>query len=300
MLGLTEYNTLGTANQTGASVYREQRGWGVAAWFGEHPYRRHRWTFGVDGSFDTSSFRFDDGSGWRTTQAGGTVVLTSPPSLNQYVNQRLGLAYARETIDDVRGPTRPPNSHSVQTYLGVSWDRYRWKDLVPSGIKGEVFVGFGLLAGPAVAQPRHSAEVTAIGALPFGATTVLMARASGTVRTRGNPLFSSLLGSIQGVRGLEDALYRNWVQTYANVELRQSVRIAPRWALQAVLFADAAVFERLTAAGGRGQAETAFGTGLGGRIVPTWLANVVVRVDGARLVLPEPRWFVQFGLSQYF
>jgi hypothetical protein len=36
------------------------------------------------------------------------------------------------------------------------------------------------------------------------------------------------------------------------------------------------------------------------RLVPTWLAELVVRVDAGRLVAPEPRWFVQLGLNQYF
>lgn len=300
MLGLTEYNTLGTANQTGVTIYREQRGWGVAGWYGEHAYRRHRWTFGVEGSLDTAGYRFEDGNGWRSTQGGGALILTSPPSFSDWFNQRLGVAYSREAIDDVRGPTRPPNSHSFQTFLGFSWDRFRWKDLVPVGLKSELVLGAGILVGPAVAQPRHSGELSVIAAVPLSKTTVLMARASGNVRTRGNANFSSLVGSIYGVRGLEDALYRNWIQSFVNVELRQSLPIARRWALQGVLFTDAAVFERVTAAGDRGAAMSAIAAGAGARVIPTWLASTVLRVDGSRLFHPAPRWFVQVGLSQYF
>ena len=155
-------------------------------------------------------------------------------------------------------------------------------------MRAEVFVGTGMLVGPEVAQPRHSVESSMTGALPLGSTTVLMARVAGAAFTRGNPNFSALLGSISGVRGLEDSLYRNWIQAFANVELRQSVRIAKRWALQGVVFADGAGFERLTAAGDRGKPLGAFATGIG------------ARVDASRLHAPETRWFYQLGFSQYF
>ena len=226
--------------------------------------------------------------------------MTSPPWRGDHASWALDVEYGREVIDDVKGATRPPDSHVVRSYLGFTWDQYRWKDLVPRGFRAEAFVGTGILFGPAVAQPRHSVELSSIFAIPLGPLTVLMGRVAGSALTRGNPNFSSLLGSIRGVRGLEDAFYRNWIQTYANIELRQSFHIARRWALQAVAFTDAAVFESLTAAGGRGNFHGAFSAGVGGRLVPMWLANTVLRVDGARLVAPEMRWFVQTGLSQYF
>jgi hypothetical protein len=264
-------------------------------------YRRKRWSFGADASFSTAGYRFEDGNEWRSTMASATIAMTSPPSLlSEYFNQRVGLSYSRETIHDVRGPTRPPDSHVVQMLLGFSWDHYRWKDLVPYGVKGELVLGSGLLAGPVVPQPRHSAELFMVAAVPFGRTTVLMSRLNAAAMTRGNPLFSALVGSIQGVRGLDDALYRNWIQAFTNIELRQSLPIASRWALQGVLFADGALFERITADGGRGEASRALATGAGARLIPTWLAGVVLRFDVSRLLQPEQRWFYQLGLSQYF
>lgn len=56
----------------------------------------------------------------------------------------------------------------------------------------------------------------------------------------------------------------------------------------------------MTPEGGRGQAMSAISTGIGARLIPTWLANVIVRVDGSRLLHPDPRWFGQLALSQYF
>lgn len=300
MLGLTEYNILGTGNQLGAAVSREQRGWAVSGQYYEHPYRRRRWSFGVDGSLSNASYRFGDGNGWRSTQGGGWVGMTSPPTLSDYVNFRLGIGYSREVISDVLGDTRPPDGQAIRSMLGVSLDRYHWEDLVPRGVKTSLELASGVLVGPPVAQPRHSAELWAIGALPLSPSTVVMARLSGTVLTRGSANFSALLGSIEGVRGLEDSLYRNWLQAYANVELRQSIRVARRWALQGVLFCDGALFERMTAAGGRGEATSALGAGAGARLVPTWLAGLVLRVDVSRLFVPEQRWFHQLALSQYF
>jgi hypothetical protein len=99
---------------------------------------------------------------------------------------------------------------------------------------------------------------------------------------------------------LRDALYFTWLQAVVNVELRQSLRLGRRWALQVVGFTDAALFEPMTAVGARAPAEHALSLGAGLRVVPTWLSAIVLRVDGARLVAPEGAWFVQLGLSQYF
>lgn len=299
MLGLTEYNFLGTANQAELKVSREQRGFGIAGRYEEHVFRRSRWSFGGDGSFSTARYRFEDGNGWRSTAAQTSVWFTSPP-LGDYAQWILALEYGRELIDDVQGTTRPPDSHTIRSYMGLTWNQFRWKDLVPRGVRADLFVGTGMLVGPAVAQPRHSVESSMTAALPLGTTTVLMTRVAGAAFTRSNPNFSALLGSISGVRGLEDSLYRNWIQAFANVELRQSVRIAKRWALQGVVFVDGAGFERLTASGDRGKLLGAFATGIGARVVPTWLAGIVLRVDASRLYAPEARWFYQLGFSQYF
>lgn len=299
MLGLTEYNFLGTANQAEVKLSREQRGFGIAGRYEEHVFRRGRWSFGADGSFATARYRFEDGNGWRSTAGQTSVWFTSPP-LGDFAQWMLALEYGREVIDDVQGTTQPPDSHTVRSYMGVMWNQFRWKDLVPRGVRGDVFVGTGMLVGTDRAQPRHSVESSAVAALPLGPTTVLMARVSAAAFTRGNPNFSLLLGSISGVRGLEDSLYRNWIQAFANVELRHSIRIAKRWALQGVVFADGAGFERMTATGDRGDVLGAFATGIGARVVPTWLAGIVLRADAARLFAPDQRWFYQLGLSQYF
>lgn len=127
-----------------------------------------------------------------------------------------------------------------------------------------------------------------------------MARITGAILNRGNPNFSNLLGSFDGVRGLEDATYHTWAHALLNAELRQAVRLASRWALQGVVFADLAAFDRIEARGRRSGSGWAASGGLGVRVLPTFLAEVVLRLDFGRSLEPEQGFFVQWGLSQYF
>lgn len=78
-----------------------------------------------------------------------------------------------------------------------------------------------------------------------------MARITGAILNRGNPNFSNLLGSFDGVRGLEDATYHTWAHALLNAELRQAVRLASRWALQGVVFADLIASKRAAGAAAR-------------------------------------------------
>jgi hypothetical protein len=116
----------------------------------------------------------------------------------------------------------------------------------------------------------------------------------------GNPNHSVLIGSIAGVRGLPDNLFRNRAQSYANVELRHAVPVAPRWALQGVVFSDVGTFQRFTQEGQLTGWKGAANIGAGLRIVPTFLSNTLLRIDFARLLAPERTSFVQFGITQYF
>jgi hypothetical protein len=127
-----------------------------------------------------------------------------------------------------------------------------------------------------------------------------MGRLESALGTRGNVNYGETVGSVDGVRGLRDATYFNWLQVVANLEIRQSVPLGPRWAFQGVAFYDAAFFEQMTAEGGRGEALGAFSLGLGARVVPTWISSIALRFDVARLLAPELAWFGQFGLKQYF
>jgi hypothetical protein len=109
-----------------------------------------------------------------------------------------------------------------------------------------------------------------------------------------------LIGSITGVRGLSDNLYRNRAQAYVNLEFRHAIPLAPRWALQGVLFSDLGAFESFSEDGNTQAWRGAVNTGGGFRLIPTFLANTLLRVDVARLWTPSPDILVQFGITQYF
>ena len=116
----------------------------------------------------------------------------------------------------------------------------------------------------------------------------------------GNPNHSVLIGSIAGVRGLSDNLYRNRAQAYTNLELRHAIALAPRWALQGVLFSDFGTFQSFTEEGQVRSWKGAVNIGTGLRIVPTSLSNTLLRVDLAQLFAPSPNSLIQMGITQYF
>ncbi len=300
LVGATEYNVLGSGNSLGVRAFRAERGFGGGVTFREHMFRRRRWSLAVELTASTAQYRFESGTSWEAFRSYDEITFTSPPFLSERVNVRLGgFAQYESTSDRVLAEV-PERAGGGGTILALSYNRYAFHDLTPSGVKAEIFGGTGFLATEAATlQPRHYVEGYAVGALPIGPRTVLVGRVVSGSLTRGNPNFSYLVGSVEGVRGLQDNLYRNWVQAFANLEARHGVWLAPRWALQGVAFVDGAAFERFAESGTRGPTAAALSGGLGVRLVPTWLASTVLRIDVAYLVTPERRPFVQLGLKQY-
>jgi hypothetical protein len=300
LLGVTEYNFLGTANALSMNVYREQRGFGFYIDYTEHVYRRHRWTWGAEASYGRVAMRFRGGEGWYTTNAIGMVWTTSPPIFSDHLRYELGFLYTRQTIHDVEGDVRPPDGHILGLSMMFTWDAYEWHDLTPRGIVVNLSATPAAFFGPALPQNRYRADLEIRAAARLWPYAVLAVRASAGVAARGNPSHSLWIGSLEGVRGLEDALYFNWAQAYTNLELRQAIPLAARWALQAVAFMDSAIFEQVDVHGRRDEARVALNGGGGARLVPTWISGLVLRFDVARLVLPARSMFYQFGVSQYF
>ena len=300
LLGATEYNLLGTANQLGISAYRERRGFGLAAAFREHDYRRRGWAFGTTLAVATAAVSFDDDTGWRTASVFGEAYFRSPPFLRQYANYTAGLYVSSESVYSSNVPDAPPSTQVIQSRMGFSWDNFEWHDLVPHGIQGSLWLSVGGLFGVDPPKPRHSLELSVRAATRLGPLTAFVTRVEAVVGTRGNVNYGFLLGSLRGVRGLPDAQYLDWFHAFTNLELRHSLPLAERWALQLVTFGDAAVFEPMTASGGRDATRTALSAGAGLRVIPTWISSLTLRVDAARLFAPEPTWFAQVGLTQYF
>ena len=226
--------------------------------------------------------------------------LKSPPILHEHFNYTAGVYASSESVYDVEQATPPPGSQVVQSFMVLGWDAYEWHDLVPSGVRAELWLSVGGLFGTDPPQPRHSAELQIDAGLALGDLTVLALRIGADAGTRGNVNYGFVLGSVRGVRGLEEARYFNWLQAFANLELRRSFRLGERSALQVVGFVDGAAFESLNASGGRGGPGTALALGAGLRLVPTWLSSIAPRIDVSRVLTPEPSWFVQLGIHQYF
>ena len=300
MLGVTEYNAFGLGSALGLSVYRLQRGFGFYTTYQEHVYRRARWSRAVEASYGTSYRRFEGGDAWSNRIAKVWLWSTSTPVISDHLRYEAALLYEHEAVYDAETDFRPPNGHTAGMSMMFTWDTYEWHDLTPHGFSVSLALQPGFFFGPDVPQSRHRADLIVFGAVRLGRSTALVGRLMAAVSSRGNPNYTQVIGSVEGVRGLEDARYFNWAQGFTNLELRHGVRIAPRWALQGVLFADGALFEQLTVQGERGDAGGAFSGGAGVRLVPTWLRTVVLRFDVARVMLPERAFFYQYGLSQYF
>jgi hypothetical protein len=297
-LGATEYNFLGVAANLGAQVSWSQRGPSGSAWILEHAYDPTRGGFGGYLYFESAGLRFDDQSGWFRNQAGAGARWRLPFAYDTPLRYEVGVDAYRETLSDVESPRRPPDGQYAGGFVGLSWDRYTWRDLAPSGyrLSLEAQPGYFLPAGEA----RHLATLQGHWALAVGERALVTARTVAEAATYGNPNHSVLIGSQRGVRGLADAFYRNRAQAFANVEARYAFRPLERWALQGVAFVDAAGFEPMDGRGRPTRWQGAVGAGAGVRVIPTFLTQLLARVDLARLLVPEPAWFVQLGVNQYF
>ncbi len=299
-IGLVEYNIGGTGTQLGGQFSYSQRGPNVEVWLGQHALEPGRWAKELKGAYNSNGIRFSDSStSWTRNRIGGEFELKGPYSHGSPLRYEVVLRTYRESVHDETASTRPPDGYYVGLIPEVTWDRYHWHDLVPKGYRILLEVKPGFFFG--ANQQRHEIELQYLQAVPLGATTVLMFNnVFEAVNNSGNPNHSVLIGSIKGVRGLSDNLYRNRAQGYANVELRHAVPVAARWALQGVLFMDVGGFQSFAPDGTLRDWQTAVNVGAGMRVVPTFLSNTLLRVDVARLFSPAENWLVQIGITQYF
>jgi hypothetical protein len=292
----------GHASRLGLEVGYAERRPRFSVWLYEHPYRPRSWQNEYEVYYAGSSFRFegnDGGRTWTRNRFGAEVEFLSPTVYGSRFRFELQFNAYREVVSNVESP----GSFSPQdgTYLGVAnefiYDNYTWNDLIPKGVRAALELRPGAFVG--AAQPRHELRGKINAALPLGENTGLVFFTLGDVLNGGNPNHSVLVGSQEGVRGLPDALYRNRIATYANLELRHAIEIATRWYVQGVVFTDAAVLEPMDAGGNATKWLGAWSTGTGVRLLPTALVDTLLRVDGSRLHYPFGAWFAQFGITQY-
>ena len=299
-VGLVEYNLFGTGTQLGGQFNYSQRGPNVDLWLSQHAYEPGRWAKEIKGSYNVSGIRFaDSASAWNRNRIGSEVELKGPYRYGSPLRYEVAVKFYYELIDDEKGAQRPPDGYYIGVIPEVTWDKYHWHDLVPSGYRIALALRPGFFFG--ANQQRHEAELNYLHGIPLGSTTVLMINSvAEAVNNSGNPNHSLLIGSIAGVRGLSDNLYRNRAQAYTNLELRHAIQVAPRWAVQGVLFSDFGTFQSFTDEGNLRDWQGAVNVGTGVRIVPTFLSNTLLRVDVAHLFSPSPNSLIQFGITQYF
>lgn len=308
LVGATEYNLLGTASALSVFASWEQRGLNGVVGFSQHPYARERWGVDLTAYFTSADFRFahedipQDGAvardGWLRHQAGLDAMWKLPFTYEGSFRVALGAFALREWVSRVADVRAPQTGVWTGLAAIAEADLYSFHDLVPWGWRStfEVYPSLLLPSG----QPRPEVIWTTLFAKPLWKQAVITGRTKASGVWGGNVNHSMLLGSLEGVRGLADAFYRNRAQAFANLELRQSFMLATRWAWQAVGFADAAAFQPMDREGRTQAVSNASAAGFGIRLVPLFLTGIVLRLDMAKPLKPQGAWFVQFALSQYF
>jgi len=299
-VGLVEYNLFGTGTHLGGQFNYSQRGPNIEVWLSQHSYEPDRWAKEIKGAYNVNGIRFaDSASTWTRNRIGGEIELKGPYRYGSPLRYEVVVKVYRELIHDEKGSQHSPDGYYIGLVPEIMWDKYYWHDLVPSGYRIGLALKPGFFFG--ANQQRHEAEVSYLQGIPLGSTTVLMINSiAEAVNTSGNSNHSLLIGSIAGVRGLSDNLYRNRAQAYTNMELRHAIQVAPRWAVQGVLFSDFGAFQSFTEEGNVRDWRGTVNIGAGIRIVPTFLSNTLLRMDFAHLFSPSPNSLIQFGITQYF
>lgn len=299
-VGLVEYNLLGTGTQLGGQFNYSQRGPNVDLWLSQHAFEPGRWAKEIKGSYNVNGIRFADStSTWTRNRIGGELELKGPYRYGSPLRYEVVMKFYRELAEDEKGFRRPPDGYYVGLIPEITWDKYHWHDLVPSGYRIALELRPGFFFG--ANQQRHEAKLRYLQGIPLASTTVLMINSvAEAVNNSGNPNHSVLIGSIAGVRGLSDNLYRNRAQAYTNLELRHAIPVAPRWAMQGVLFSDFGTFQSFTEEGKLRDWRGAVNVGTGVRVVPTFLSNTLLRLDVAHMFSPSPNSLIQIGITQYF
>lgn len=299
-VGLAEYNMWGTGTQLGGQFSYSQRGPNVDLWLSQHPFEPDRWAKEVKGFYHVNSIRFADSDfSWTRNRFGAELELRGPYSYGSPFRYEVVLEVYREVVLEEQASRALSNGYYVGVIPEFMWDRYHWDDLVPSGYRISLELKPGFFFG--VNHQRHEAKLRYLQGVPLGSMTVLMINSVvEAVNDTGSPNHSLLLGSIVGIRGLSDNLYRNHAQTYTNLELRHAVSLAPRWALQGVLLSDVGAFQSFAEDGALQPWKAAVSVGAGFRLIPTFLSNTLLRVDAAQLLAPTQNTLVQVGITQYF
>ncbi|ULA63314.1 MAG: POTRA domain-containing protein [Nitrospira sp.] len=299
-VGMVEYNLFGTGTQLGGQFNYSQRGPNVELWLSQHAFEPDRWAKEIKGFYNVNGIRFaESASTWTRNRIGSELELRGPYSYGSPLRYEIVAEFYREQIEDLKGGRPQPVGYYVGLIPELTWDKYHWHDLVPSGYRIALELRPGFLFG--ANQQRHEAKLRYLQGIPLGSHTVFMINSvAEAVNNSGNPNHSLLIGSIAGIRGLSDNLYRNRAQAYTNLEFRHAIAAASRWAVQGVLFTDFGAFQSFKEDGTLQSWQGAINVGTGIRVIPTFLSNTLLRIDVGHLFSPDQNTLVQIGITQYF
>jgi hypothetical protein len=318
---LAESNFLGYAQELGAYGAYAERAFSGEVWWAEQQAFARRASLEAGLAYVGAGLFFADSAyTWERRRAAARFAVRLPFRYGTRWRFALGGTAYRETLDgELPGAgsdeaTQPvarrlSDGFGGSTVFRATWDSFKWNDVAPEGMRFSTEISPGVIARERGLAPRHNVLVQLTGAVPLFKQGVLVWNSVLEGGSPGDPNHASLLGnvanwrfslgSLGGVRGLPDNLYRNAFQVYGNLELRAALTLAPRWYLQGVTFVDAGSFAPMDAFGRVQDARTAVSVGAGLRLLPTAIASLVPRIDAGRALATDPRWFITFGLSQY-
>jgi hypothetical protein len=297
-LGLTEYDFLGTAAALGGKLSYAERGLNFALWLDQQPYSPTKWAREYEIYRLSSGFRFTDSENtWSRNRTGGFIEWITPFHYASHLRYEFQLMAYHESFTNLSAAPSPEDGVYLGSLFEIIYDAYRWDDLTPSGYKFTLEMRPGMMTRGTF---RGESRLKLITAYSFLERTALLLNASAAGVNSGDINHSILIGSQQGVRGLPDSLYRCSLVSYANLELRHSIRLFNRNFLQPTVFTDVASFLPMNSIGQTTSWTQAWSTGVGLRFIPASLTHLILRLDVSRLHLPTQTWLAQFGISQYF
>jgi hypothetical protein len=309
-VALVESNVAGRAAECGFYGAYFERALSGEVWCSQHQLMSRGFAFEMNAHHVGSGFVFDDEAfTWERRRSGGRAGIRLPFPYETAWRFSMHPQSYYERIDG----DAPAEMNDHGWYGGVGLrvvrDAYEWHDLAPRGLRLGLEVTPALFFGDAERLGRHSVTAQMLAAFHFGERTGVVTNLVGEAVNPGDPNHSFLLGSISswrgsfgtvgGLRGLPDNRNRDAWHVFSNIEFRHSLSITSRLYLQGALFTDGGVYRRMNSKGHVLDVEPGWSTGAGIRLLPTFLAGVILRLDAGRLFLPEPAWFTQFALSQY-
>lgn len=306
-LTLSEANVAGRAVECDVWGAYYQLAWTGEMWCGEHSYHARQPSFEGSAGYSGSGFEFDT-YGWERRRTEAQFGVRLPFAYGSQWRLSLTLEGYHERLLGDFSPRLAGSGVFFGFGARLTWDRFEWNDLAPAGHRFVVSGHPGVYFRSGNDRPRHTVSSQWLSAFAFGERAVVLLNAVVEGTSAGDPNHSYLLGSVPswrafgigGIRGLADNVHHDALHAYGNLEARGALQLGKRWFLQGVAFVDGGVFRDMDAEGSVQRAQGALGVGGGVRLVPTFLAWLVPRVDAGRALAPTPGWFVLTGLSQYF